>query len=327
MKKISKGLALILGTVITGSLMASMNVNAAWRPAIEVFTAPDGYIEDTVMSDGIMFKADNGGFSLYILNGFKYNRVEIWLTEGAEWETIYEEYWADLEFDYVNNSGLNVIMFDRKEAAGDPRTPTDIEDKSKAVSDTCKAMYKNGLLQEAEYVQMLANLSYGWHEKKFEVVNYNGTEDELKHIVSEHCDGALVNVYNTEDVPEYYIDFSDTDATYDEFVEAGNAIEAAFPNSYTNMTFTIQDNSTTVSIEPINLLTTIKEEISCDTDANGTVEITDATAILESYANTAAGIATASEEDPMDVNGDGAVSIDDATFVLTVYAELAAGLR
>ncbi|MBQ8724404.1 MAG: hypothetical protein IJY74_01875, partial [Oscillospiraceae bacterium] len=66
---------------------------------------------------------------------------------------------------------------------------------------------------------------------------------------------------------------------------------------------------------------------SCDIDQNGTVEITDATAILQHYANAAAGVAAASEENPMDVNGDGAVGIDDASFVLGVYAELAAGLR
>ena len=77
----------------------------------------------------------------------------------------------------------------------------------------------------------------------------------------------------------------------------------------------------------VDLVDMFKEEASCDTDANGTVEITDATAIHASYANTAAGIAAASAENPMDVNGDGAVGSDDATFVLTVYAELAAGMR
>ncbi len=67
-------------------------------------------------------------------------------------------------------------------------------------------------------------------------------------------------------------------------------------------------------------------ELMCDIDKNGVVEISDATAILQHYACSAAGIATASETN-MDVNGDGAVGIDDATFVLTVYAELGAGLR
>ena len=99
------------------------------------------------------------------------------------------------------------------------------------------------------------------------------------------------------------------------------------PSIYAVSDFMIQNAlAIAYNFETVKVYTS-SEEVICDIDGNGTVEITDATAILESYANTAAGIAPASEENPMDVNGDGIVGIDDATFVLTVYAELAAGLR
>ena len=66
-----------------------------------------------------------------------------------------------------------------------------------------------------------------------------------------------------------------------------------------------------------------------DIDGNGTVDISDATAVLSMYAESAAGISpaiyTSAASDPADVNGDGIVSLDDATAILLYYAQTASG--
>lgn len=67
-----------------------------------------------------------------------------------------------------------------------------------------------------------------------------------------------------------------------------------------------------------------------DIDGNGTVDISDATAVLSMYAESASGISpaiyTSTEINPADVNGDGVVSVDDATAILLYYAQTASGL-
>ena len=67
-----------------------------------------------------------------------------------------------------------------------------------------------------------------------------------------------------------------------------------------------------------------------DIDSNGTVDISDATAVLSMYAESAAGISsaiyTSAASDPADINGDGSIDISDATAILIYYTQNAAGL-
>lgn len=62
-----------------------------------------------------------------------------------------------------------------------------------------------------------------------------------------------------------------------------------------------------------------------DINQDGTVGIDDATAVLDYYAKTAAGIDTAAIADA-DIDGDGNITMSDATYILTYYAMTSAGL-
>ncbi|MDE6019520.1 MAG: hypothetical protein K2H01_00780 [Ruminococcus sp.] len=63
-----------------------------------------------------------------------------------------------------------------------------------------------------------------------------------------------------------------------------------------------------------------------DMDGDGAVTCSDATAVLKTYAESAAGIYKAADDQKEDINGDGKVDIDDATLILKAYAMNAAGL-
>lgn len=62
-----------------------------------------------------------------------------------------------------------------------------------------------------------------------------------------------------------------------------------------------------------------------DINQDGTVGIDDATAVLDYYAKTAAGIDTAAIANA-DIDGDGNITMSDATYILTYYAMTSAGL-
>ncbi len=63
-----------------------------------------------------------------------------------------------------------------------------------------------------------------------------------------------------------------------------------------------------------------------DINQDGTVGIDDATAVLDYYAKTAAGIDTAAITSNADIDGDGNITMSDATYILTYYAMTSAGL-
>jgi hypothetical protein len=78
--------------------------------------------------------------------------------------------------------------------------------------------------------------------------------------------------------------------------------------------------------------TTTEEQSAYDLNADGIVDVADASAVLSIYAASAAAsdasavsILQSSNIDA-DINGDGVVDIADATEILTYYAQTAAGL-
>ncbi len=63
-----------------------------------------------------------------------------------------------------------------------------------------------------------------------------------------------------------------------------------------------------------------------DVDGSGIVDTADASAALEIYAMTAAGLTTEHNTAPADVDGNGIVDLTDAALILTYYAQSAAGM-
>lgn len=79
-----------------------------------------------------------------------------------------------------------------------------------------------------------------------------------------------------------------------------------------------------------DVISVTTSEIPGDTDANGVIDIADATCALTIYAKKAAGLSleefTEKQIKAADIDADGNVNIADATKILTIYARNAAGL-
>ncbi len=128
--------------------------------------------------------------------------------------------------------------------------------------------------------------------------------------------------------------FSDSDNVYDLHAFTVDSLEyGSYDPAHVQgvMTAWLAMNPVVVSYEyQLDAGTDTPESVTGDIDGNGTVDISDATAVLSLYAEGAAGITpaiyTSTEINPADVNGDGVVSVDDATAILLYYAQTASGL-
>ena len=241
-----------------------------------------------------------------------------------EWRSIYNKYSEELGYDEVRFFGCYFQGWNNRDENGEfTFQADDVKDKRTAVKKMCADMMKAGIIKDVLYQRYNAEVGTGCNTAPWlRIDNYTGDVSELQAFFKEYDESFVVEMRNDR----YFVDIGVS--VEDIRWEISDAFEEKFPgaDAYTGFTCDYSGGGDLTS-GTFDILTAINEEDSCDTDQSGTVEITDATAILASYANTAAGIAAASAENPMDVNGDGAVGIDDATFVLTVYAELAAGMR
>ncbi len=128
--------------------------------------------------------------------------------------------------------------------------------------------------------------------------------------------------------------FSDSDVVYNLHAFTVDAlIHSDYDPAHVHsiMTVWLAMNPAVVSYEyQLEAGTGTSETVTGDIDGNGTVDISDATAVLSIYAESAAGISpaiyTSAASNPADVNGDGVVSLDDATAILLYYAQTASGL-
>lgn len=128
--------------------------------------------------------------------------------------------------------------------------------------------------------------------------------------------------------------FSDSDIVYALHAFTVDALEyGSYDPAHVQgvMTVWLAINPAVVSYEyQLDAGTDTSEPVTGDIDGNGTVDISDATAVLSMYAESAAGITPAiyigAASNPADVNGDGVVSLDDATAILLYYAQTASGL-
>ncbi len=352
MKIINKifSISICFATALTWCTMTS---NAAESEPDNPYAPPEGYeaidpdffekYEDQFLEKGESFIIHSWNSKGY-LQGYSHygtNTVTVYSdTEDAEEiHAILDIYNAELDMDYEDRyvseyDGMYTLFRAGNSMTSVEHTMEDleaayeiVEEKRSTVIKMCREMYKTGHAQSIIYTPLSASPTI-IDVFDFTVNNYTGAYEELETAVLSKCASAEITANSSS---SYTITMSN-EATGTEYINAAVAVDALEGEHTLSLNMFRNRNDLGIGGVPmvngqVDLVDMFKEEISCDTDANGTVEITDATAILESYANSAAGVATASEEDPMDVNGDGAVGIDDATFVLTVYAELAAGLR
>ncbi len=345
MVKIKKELSILIGTVIAVSSVCIMPVNAEFQTTET--TEFEGYeqIEDygifsfvtgTESSKGkyLTYWDTESHRDLMVVEPALYNVCHVKIIDSSvnmeKYKEIYNKYAEKLDFDHVGEvsySDWTTVTFrDNLDAKGEISFDvTAGRDIYSTFKEMCAELYDAGIISESSHEKYSMSRHDGYLDYSYglKIKNISATNDELLETVIAIDDTLEIgsDEYTGADFAIIGIDLPE------KFMTVAEVIKTKYPESELYSDSGFAEEVRYITSGSTNLLTVIQEEISCDTDGNGTVQITDATAILESYANTAAGIAAASAENPMDVNGDGTVGIDDATFVLTVYAELAAGLR
>ncbi len=345
MTKIKRRLSVLIGTVLAVSSICIMPVNAEFQTTDT--TEFEGYeqIEDYgIFSFVAETKSGEEKYLTYwdteshrdliVIEPAIYNVCHVKIIDSSvnmeKYEEIYNNYADKLDFDHAGETSYAdwtaVHFHDNLDANGeisfDVTAGRDIYSTFKKM---CAELYDAGIISEASHAKYSMSRHDGYLDYSYglKIKDISATNDELLETVVAIDDTLEIgsDEYTGADFAIIGID------TPEKFMTVAEAIKIKYPESVLYSDSLFAEEAGYITSGSTNILTAIQEESSCDTDNSGEIEITDATVILESYANTAAGIATASEENPMDVNGDGTVGIDDATFVLTVYAELAAGLR
>ncbi len=249
----------------------------------------------------------------------------------AAYDEIYSKYSESLDMDYHHrndppvkqpDNDVTATLYDCYDENGkETKDPSVMEDKFELIQEMCAEMYEAGCITEADYMGITASPSFGWCSGLYVSLNTNDDKteyDKLNQIVSGFTDGKIKS-YSDED-GVYYLDADLLEAD-----ELNSAIQEVYPDAAAHTLLEFQTTTSTVNTESLNLLSALSYEIS-DVNADGKTDITDATLILQHYAQSAASISTASEIDTMDVNGDGNIDIADATKVLEIYAQRAVGL-
>ena len=316
MKKIA---AFITSFALLANISA-VNAAAGYEPAAAAsLLAEHGYEQ---YKDTFYYVSNSSGgkmFDVIECYDFNYNNLEVDLIDWSEWDNVYEEYLAELDFDATDDG---IYLYDRIDEGDDPMNPASVSDKYRQCKEVCKLMCKDGVINAASY-HSTSVFYQKYQVRNLLKVRYSEGEDKLAEILAEYSSDVSI-----DDLSDGVYDVSFNDVTeFERFIQIKDSLNTDY--SITS-TYNIMDSSLSVtffSTEPTNLLTAIQEEESCDTNQSGAVDLDDAVQVLTHYANTAAGIAPAAETADMDVNGDGSVTLDDAVKVLTVYAELAAGLR
>ncbi len=240
-----------------------------------------------------------------------------------ELNSIYDKYSEELDFDeVVISSNCFWGWHNRDENDEFTFRADDVQDKSHVVKKMCADMYRAGIVSEAFYDRYTADIHSNIRVGNLlRIDNYTGDVSELQAFFAEYDESFVVETINDR----YYVDIG---VGLDEFRwDISDALEERFPgvDAYTGMMVDYSDIGTTTS-GTVNILAAVEEE-SCDINASGAVDLDDAVFLLTHYANTSAGIETASAAVSCDVNGDGDVNLDDAAKILAVYSELSAGLR
>ena len=346
MKKTKKVLSLILGAVMAAGAVNTFSADAETKYIDASLKMYNGYevYED---SAGLFQNVEGSGVSMVYYkeypsgNGtdfmkyyrFRYNDTVFTVVNEKmeEFDTIYEKYSESLDMYYFNRNDpplmqpdydVEARIQDRYDENGnDTKDSSDVVSKYDEILEMTTEMYRKGCISEASYRGMTSYGTGGYYKNIVNVKLNTDSDDSELDAVTE-----IANKFSTFTTIDYNNGYYSVGMKLEETADFLASVKEVYPETTYYLPVICLGLLYTHTSEPIDLIAEVEQNI-CDTDGNGTVEITDATAVLQSYANTAAGIAAASAENPMDVNGDGAVGIDDATFVLTVYAELAAGMR
>lgn len=353
MKKTSKILSFIISSAMAIGTMGSLSANAVYMERSDIpLTPPDG--EELYGLDcekGVVsYRITSGkGLSVYGFDFFTYNNIDIKVKEGDSASEVAAKYLSDLKFDdyLLARDDSSIYLYDKHVSGDDPRTHESVEDKYKQLSAICAQMYEDGVIEESILVPMKSSYYtgrlnpsiycsylYGPNKEMFQ-----DKVDELQALVDQYIEYGDVRIinYGDKDSGKYFIKIdlyqhyktddgtyackTDFD-TYDKLAALRDEIAERYDYENVGIECEIPEIEAYAASPEINLL----DPYICDIDASGKADISDASTILNAYAENAAGMRTA-VDDKMDVNGDGNVNVEDATYVLNYYSQAAAGLR
>ena len=333
MKKMKKVLALLLGAAITGStaVCSALQADAITSLVTEIKT-PDGYELVEMTSECVTYRETENHYTLRYYRNICYNFTNFAVSDGEVWAEIYAKYETALDADryFVSEGQLNnepavwVQFYDLLDEGDTPDIAESIQDKTDVIHNIMNEAFDAGILLSADYSAIQASSSSGQIEDQLRVKGFTGTQDALKAAVAEYYPEATITLSQNENGEDIYAIKDFTSSSVEEMEELCVKIEETFAGSSAHLVI-ISATSGTVDLgSTVDVLAELKET-ACDIDGSGTVDISDATAVLLHYANSAAGVIAAAEAN-MDVNRNGSVDLDDAAAVLQIYAENAAGV-
>ncbi|MDE6020044.1 MAG: hypothetical protein K2H01_03460 [Ruminococcus sp.] len=333
MKKLSKVLSPIISFAILAGAVSYVQVSAEFTPVTETpswywgtisnINIPEGYEVFDSNENMVIYRNIENHYYLLNYTNLKYNKLFINLNDSNEWESIYNKYLADLDFNKIELYDTSAILYDVVDAGDNQINPTTITNKMKDISDVCAKMYEDGVIDKSQYTGITANYFYSTIMNTI-ACKIDCSESEFKNIISKHSNNTVISSSND---PKHGViwtvefnNIKNVEELYKiiDAVSAEDGVLTAHEMSYANNSFDSE-----VFSRRFNLL----DPYICDIDGSGKADIADATVILKAYAESAVGLQKAAADNKMDVNGDGEVNIEDATYVLTYYAEAAAGIR
>ncbi len=317
MKTIKKSLAFTFSVILALNTFSAV-ASASNEYDISALVKSDGYVDGRADYEYTRYEPDTNKYEYRSYYDFHYNYIMLELSESANWDEVYEKYCKELDFDV--SSSYDWELYDVPDENDNKIKPETVEKKYDRIKEMIDRMYNDGVITHADYTPVRA-IYNSYDIQNMLYCTFDGTEDELSAIIKKYSDNAIVkspvsngNVYPVEffDVQNLSeLDNISTALKVSENIQnVGSPIDISMSLKFSSYGF-------------INLL----DPYICDIDDNGEADISDATQILQAYAENMAGIQRTAVNDKMDVNGDGEINIDDATYVLTYYAESCAGLR
>lgn len=312
MKKFKKVTAAVISAAIAAGAAGTLSAAAIENPLVY----PEGYTEcmaskksgnivyiDPLTGNGVVY-------NIMYYNAFKYE-----LSDDAPEDT-YDKYLKE-----IYDTGY---VYKRYVKGDDPRTHESIPDMYGELKDAVAQMFEAGVIKEAYFAPMTAYINTASMGNYICIYDFNGNEADLKAVTDRYgkdcnivIDGSSAVLYLSRDFMQSVTPIEATQ------LKLRKEIDDLYEGDNVEVSFCQTELATLPEAFMFNML----DPYICDIDGSGTADVSDATQILASYADSAANILKASENDKMDVNGDGTVDIQDATYVLSYYAESSAGIR
>ena len=268
MKKISKGLTILLSAAMTACIMSDLSASALWQTVdmYELMVNPnaDTYEEYEVNNQGITYRNTNDLYNFYTYGDLKYNLLTLDVAIGSDWKSVYEEHSKVLDFDNINQFelydaklGKNIIrisMYDVLDEGDDPRNAISVYDKQKDIEQFCKALNERGILLNASYKAFQSEVKDWRVEKCIEVDGFSLTDDDIKAVTDKYVESVKINLQDGRGS----IVIDDDLLSYDDFISMYDELDALDENDKLSKIFS--QLASVKSTDSIDILAEIRDK-------------------------------------------------------------------